>query len=435
MVNKLWRSLYSAVRLHRLAVDAYDRLDCELGIWSYPDRMIEEQELCKLKVFHRLIDQPLLSNLKHFAFCGSEHCLEELNGFLTGSRQLVQLELSLAFYGEVEVHLKLPRLKVLAFHKPNKQSSLLLDCPELCVMLYQEDPEKNLLKMKHPETIRKLETNMFGEKLVPFKGVECLVSRGETLEAIDRSSLRSLPRLKEFHYNEDISTVDRDTSFGPIYELRRRLRKFLDDVRELKGTDFQFRFFGFRMSKAMLDQIDFDGLLNYEIEVLYMKNYKLIEPDGALSFIRSVDYSYLMSVTGELPSCFYKKFTGILDVQTYGPIEDPNHLLLFLKLQILLRRLTLTRSGLGQAFYDQLPASARSLSMLFLNSENGQLNFSFIARFSRLEFLLMDAQLSWESLASLIACLDKLNKSCFSICLKDKKKRKRKEKEKKEKNF
>lgn len=438
MVCKLWRSLYSSYKIHRLAVmDSlgqfiyeHGAVDyCNLIKWSYPDRRIEDQELCQLITFRRLVDQPLLSNLKHLALSGLWFSLNGLSRVLTNS-QLVHLEFNIASLDDVELDLKLPKLQVLAFHYPNKHCSLSLDCPELRVLLYLEYRDVNLLKVKHPETIWTLETNMFGEKLTPFKNVECLVAK--RVESISKATLLSLPRLKELHCNESISSINNIFRGISIQDVLHNVREFLNNVRELKGADFQFQFSGFRMSEAMLDKLDFGSRWNLVNEWVYLRNYQLIESEGAFSFINSVDYSALMknAIGGELPSCFSRKFTGIQHVRT-GRVQDPVHFLRFLKSLSLLRSLILDQSGLGQEFYEQLPASAPSLRELILGVEEDhklernyayklnfklecKLNFAFIIHCSCLSRFSTESELSTKSLASLLGCLSK-SKSNFEF--------------------
>ena len=65
------------------------------------------------------------------------------------------------------------------------------------MLVYREFQDANLLHVKQPETIRKLETSMVNGELAPFRNVECLVTR--QFEAIRKATLQSLPKLKEFH--------------------------------------------------------------------------------------------------------------------------------------------------------------------------------------------------------------------------------------------
>ena len=207
---------------------------------------------------------------------------------------------------------------------------------------------------------------------------------------------------------------------GSLYHMKRTLREFLDDVEKLKGPEFKFSFAGFRLTKTMLYQIDF-GIQEDECvydEYVYLKNYKLFEPDATLGFIHTVDYNRLMSnVTGELPSCFFKKFPCIQQVRVEDAVQDANHFLHLLKSLSFLRRLTIHNSRLGQEFYDQLPASAHLLTTLRLYEYiQKQLYFGFIAQFSQLSSLSIgNERLNFESLASLVSCLVNLKEGHFDF--------------------
>ena len=174
------------------------------------------------------------------------------------------------------------------------------------MLVYNEHENARLLEVKHPETIRKLETNMFGPKLARFKNIESLLT--QKLEVISEATLLSLPRLKELHYSAPISELWRWNSSraGRLARVKGALRNFLDDVKLLKGSDFKFTFAGFQLTKVMLDQIDFGVKvivsfprgIRSECEVVsneyvYTRNYHLIEP-GAVHFVRSVACSRLM---------------------------------------------------------------------------------------------------------------------------------------------
>ena len=46
------------------------------------------------------------------------------------------------------------------------------------ILVYCNEPkDRNLLELKNPETIWKLNTNMIDSKLIPFKNVEFLVAQ------------------------------------------------------------------------------------------------------------------------------------------------------------------------------------------------------------------------------------------------------------------
>ena len=78
-------------------------------------RIIKENEVCSLKVFNRLTEQPLLSNLKHLALFRGDSSFEFDSKKLNKFGQLVHLDLDDAFLGKKKANLNLPELKFLAF--------------------------------------------------------------------------------------------------------------------------------------------------------------------------------------------------------------------------------------------------------------------------------------------------------------------------------
>ena len=74
-----------------------------------------------------------------------------------------------------KVTLNLPKLKILVFYWFELSPPLVVDCPMLSVLVYDGE-YKETVKLKHSETIRKLDTWMSGSKLAQFKNVECLVA-------------------------------------------------------------------------------------------------------------------------------------------------------------------------------------------------------------------------------------------------------------------
>ena len=422
LVNKRWNSIYAAFKLHRLAV-IDDQYEDDYHKWFNSNRPIQKAEWCCPTMFLRWTEKPLLSNLKQLLLYTHkfEFDLNKLNRF----RQLVHLEISVISSGEVKVNLNLSELKVLALHSWNDHHPLSIDCPLLNTLLYDGEVGLggvSLFEVKQPETIKKLDIGRSGPQLAPFKGVECLVTKKWT--AISKATLLSLPRLRELRYNENIEEIIGDellyNGVGTVDRVKRKLNEFLDDIKDLRGSDFRFTFSGFKLTKTMLNQINFCLQADEEIlhewvrkECVYMKNYQLIEP-GALDFISEVDYSLLLScVTREFPRCFFQKFTGIERVQVNAKVQDPDHFLWFLKSIRSLRSLGLQDTGLGQEFYDQLPVTARSLAKLYLRGEHceNELNFDFIGKLP-LSHLRINQVLPFQSFSSLVRWLGGLE-LCF----------------------
>ena len=414
LVNKRWNSIYEAFRLHRLV--AFDNFKSyKLGRWIHPDRRMDDQELCPLKIFDRLVEKPLLSNLKHLALL--DHATEFDTNKLNQLGQLVHLEI----INGMPVNLCLPKLKVLVFRSA-RSKPLSIDCPELNVLVYDEGSNQSLLEIKNPETIKKLVTNMFGPKLARFKGVECLVTR--EFQEISKATLLSLPRLNELRCNEEIRWYLNESE-GTIDGMKQALKGFLDDVELLRSADFKFTFAGFQLTKTMLDQIDFgvqDGSEDECDEYIYMKNYQLLSPDCQLDFIHNVDYTLLMLHAPEqIPDdFFFEKFAGLTSIEA-SEVRDENHFLRFIKSQRLLKELHLSVLQLSQTFYDQLPVLAPFLGYLALEDPDEtegedtelRLNFDFIGQFKRLAILRIEREVPFRSMISLVKSICKLGPGSF----------------------
>lgn len=177
-----------------VAVDCFDNCPNQ---WCHSNQTIQEEELCDLKMFVSLTGtpfSPLLLDLKQLALCGEslEFDLNELNKF----SRLVNLEINIKHLNENMVSLNLPRLKVLVFQPSNRYGNdhkrkngyynedtdfnlcpLEIDCPELNVLVYREQSlDQSELNVKHPKTIKWLDTNMADQKLALFKSVEHLMT-------------------------------------------------------------------------------------------------------------------------------------------------------------------------------------------------------------------------------------------------------------------
>ena len=423
LVNKRWHFIYSNFKLYSLVVTDNENVSHE---WYDSNQTIEKKCFCRPAMFLHLAEKPLLSNLKHLAIYkyDLEFDFNELNNF----QHLVYLEIDSFPYDQTKVHLNLPKLKVLVFDYFIAHCAVSINCPRLNTLVYREG-DVDLLEVKHPETIRKLVTDMFGTKLTPFKGVECLVT--EEFGAISSATLLSLPKLRELRYNESIAYLYK-TEFrgaGTVDRMRRALSGFVDELKKLKGSDFHFELAGFQLSKTILEQIDFvvqvveeEEEPSYEWvynEYVYMKNYHLIEP-GVLHFVRRVNYTRMLRhVTGEFPRCFSQKFTDIEWVYATAEVQDADHFLWFLNSLRTLKRIVLEDSELSQEFYDLLPASAPSLNELVLEEghcEDGlQVNFDFIGRLPRLAELIIQPAISSESVTSILRSFRKSARCFFYV--------------------
>ena len=64
---------------------------------------------------------------------------------------------------------------------------------------------RSLLDVKHPETIRLLDTGMRGPKLAQFRNVDCLVT--DEFEVLSKTTLLLLPSLKEVRFRCGVRSV------------------------------------------------------------------------------------------------------------------------------------------------------------------------------------------------------------------------------------
>ena len=430
-VNKLWHSIYADFRLDRLAAIHNPSICYGLSNegWKF-----KQKELCRIEFLNRLADRPLLSNLKYLILydSGNRFDINKLSRFF---KRLVHLEIG-GFLGENKLNLNLPKLKSLVVYKFFNNHLLSIDCPELNMLIYDRG-EGNLLEVKHPETIKKLEMNMVDQKLIRFENVESLATH--KFEAISRATLLSLPNLKELHYNANISSLwNYGSRVGTLDRVKEALREFMGHIERLKGSDFKFMFAGFQLTKPMLDQIDYgvkvevegDGREYEKVsnEYIYMNNYQLIEP-GALHFIRILNYSRLMNNAPEgTPDCFSQKFSRVEWVHVRGRVQDEAHLLRFLRSLSWLRCLNLCDQSLSQKFYDQLPESAPSLIQLNFNAlwhgkvieKELKLNFDFTEKLPYLSTVHIFRILSLESASSLVRRLGRFVDAIFDFQVKEK---------------
>lgn len=416
MVSKRWHSFYTVFKPYKLV--AIDRQFYSISKWCDSDWRTEDKELCQQEWFNGLAEQHLVSNLKHLVLINSnvtDFDPDKLNNF----KNLVHLEIEISQISRYEMNLNLPKLRVLAINWPNNMF-LSVDCPALRTLIYSEKNHKDddeLLDLKHPDTIKKLNTNMLGSKLARFKNVECLITN--EFKIISRDTLLLLPKLKELTYNKSVKNLipNFQNEVHQLKEIKRRLREFMNGVNKLSGSGFKFRFAGFQLTKKRLDEIDF-GLQErcvshpWQIgcdEYVYMKNYRLLNPDDNLEFIYHLYYTLLTkNAPKKIPKCFSKKLTRIRWFTIQGPIQDERDLLCFLKALSSLKKLILWPPQLpSQNFFDLLPESNRSFTEFYSPSSYNpgyelQLNFDFVGKLPLLSTIQIDSSLSLESLISLV---------------------------------
>lgn len=435
LVNKLWYALYARIRLDRLVV-IKDLDKCPFK-WRYSLRekkRIEERELCGPTMFARLIDRPMLCELKYLALMDP---IQIDPNQLKAFSQLVYLEIAIQSPTSMErynfqrgrpnpvrgnLNFNLSNLKVLAFSQCNASWAISIDCPQLSVLAYKELGNPNLLAVKRPDTIRKLYTSMGGSKLARFQNVECLIT--ERVKLISTQTIRSLPRLQELRYNATF-----EKAYGAygrsLSQLKSLWRALLDQATALRRYEFKLVYAGLHLSETTMDEVEVREQTKFDTEVVpneyfYMMNYPLI--DGSLEFVDRLDYSLLVGVSKEIPADFSETFSDVRLVVVNGAVQDPNHLLAFLNsLRRSLRNLHMDLPRLSQEFYDQLPPLANSLVKLVLKeSKEIQLSFDFINEIPNLSSLFVEQPLLPESFTSVVRCFSRLVEGSFGFVLKNK---------------
>lgn len=433
LVCKLWNWLISGIRIERLFVDA------DLDVterWFHSKRRCRESELCLPDQFVEQCKKPILSNLKYLKMNNRILWPSKLWAFhlnrLNAFRQLVQLEIDYNLTGNL--HLCLPNLVVLSLGWNNNKCEIKLDLPKLKVLRYDGREDNDRFRVEHPETVRVLESRLFGAKLAQFKGVECLRWTISENDILNESTLRNLKKLKELHYDLTIGSYE----YHGYEEVMQALREFMRRKRELGRSDLKVYFCGLLLIAEDLSDIDFglkvkNGKYLVSPERLYMTHYDRLKTD--MELVWQVDYNLLLSLVQVLPEDYFDRFNGIREVFAHCPVDE-QHFLDFLKKNPLLKWLVLYDSNLSQAFFDCLPEFC-SLGQFYLfgkirdrfNEEHSdeedseekdnkaskadeeneeeeiELDFSFLGKFARLIDIGISKSLSLKSIRSFVSAI------------------------------
>ena len=146
-------------------------------------------------------------------------------------------------------------------------------------MLRYELDGLDLLRVEYPETVRVLESRMFGAKLSQFKNVECLRCTSDDHGFLHESTLQNLKQLKEVHYDLTIDCF----GYADYEEVMQALKNFLKQKRklgrsDLKVYDFNKKFylnfsFGIYRNSGRI-RIKFDLISILTLFVLKFSNLK-----------------------------------------------------------------------------------------------------------------------------------------------------------------
>lgn len=412
-VCKFWNQLISYnVKVARLLVDA----DLEIAErWCHPNRPFAEPELCEPDLFVTHCKRPILSQLKCLKldnrreYGNKLHCFPAIK--LNCFRLLEQLEIN---YLPCEpVKLTFPNLRILSLNWRNSKIDVELDCPKLSVLQYGERDDKDLLRVKQPETIRVLQNEdtfcpMVGTKLIRFKNLEVIKYRMRGPDFLDRLTLQNLKQLKEIHY--DLIDLEENSD-----QTIRALKEFLGHRRALGRSKLVVFFVGLQIGKDDLSDIDLGSVVRNEknlisYEKLHMKHYDRLQEE--LAFVYEVDYSALISLVGVLPKDYFRRFSDLRWVKATCPVNEANFLE-FIKQCYNLEHFAIHNCDLSQQFFDQLGRLC-SFTNFYLSEDEErrrtetQLEFSFIGKFTRLFHMAVEKDLSLNSLRTLLTSLGKL---------------------------
>lgn len=422
-VCSLWNELIGTMKIERLFVslnlDAKER-------WYYSSRPCRTVEFCHPRLFIAQCKKPILSNLKYLKFntdiaiwnIGSsvDFDLNEVNTF----SGLVQLEMA---FSCGNLNLNLPNLEVLSLDPGNYLYEIHLNCRRLRVLSYGEAYDKDLLRVEHPDSVRVLESQMYGARLARFRHLECLRRTSFQFGFLDVTTMLKLKKLKAFHYDHSIDAfVNNDFD-----KIKRILKNFMQQKRMAGRSALKFYFAGLQLIDEKLDDIDFcletrNGRDFIAAERLYTKHYDRLQDE--LEFVQEVNYSRLFRLVDGLPADYFRRFCNLRMVTAECPLNE-QHLLDFLKRVNWLRWLTLY--GLAsQAFFDSLPHFF-SLSHFYLYAQTDkqidrdtehnrpenqeiELDFSFLGKFEKLNRFEIERSLSLESARTLISAFQSLTR-------------------------
>ena len=408
LVNKRWHSIFNDFKVHDLAVQ--DMVLVGINKWTFPCSPFLDHELCDLNLFNRFARRPQLSNLNRLALlCDGP----------VSTNQLIQF----SRLQHLEIHtpgptLNHPNLEVLVIHKRNSDP-LTINSPKLRVLAYEE--EQDLIRVVHPATIKKLDTDMLAPKLKQFLNVECLVTWD--MNAINKATLQSLPSLKKLHFDLDIqdafSLFSTNQTGSSLARMKRKLNKVLESAQRRAGFEFQFA--GFDATEIMANRIEFDvqrvqgqdeTVFN---ESVYLRNFDRIQPN-VLTFVRNLNYNLMMrnaaeDQAGHLPAGFFEKFAGLDLVDAGGVIQNEQHFRWFLESARPLVTLYLNGSQLGVDFFGDLAKlhpSLQELHMDALDQAARPVDLTFLKGLQELKTLQIRGVMSTEHVRMFIDLLDDL---------------------------
>ena len=311
---------------------------------------------------------------------------------------LKYLEIETPSSGEYFSVFNTPCLEVFIYRNSNKNHGIKIDAPNLRELTYDESCPLNedLLMLTYPESIRILKTNMYGNKILRFTGLESLMTKDiKTLDdAIEQHRYRQT--LKKICYAEDI--IGNQAEGGNLIENAKAIiRDLIERLKEYKCPEIEFQYGGFRfdLDETLIDKIKWSCFHNRKklVYEIYEMNSHLLDPE-AMSHLEGF-WMYKNFMTNKLAT----KLTGITKLVTEH-VEDENDLLEFIGNLKLLDSLQLEHRQ-SQEFYNKLPEKASKLIVLILqrqyDTNSWNLNLKFLERLPRLILLEFHVRITRET--------------------------------------
>lgn len=396
-VNRRWYSIVDAFKVRRLTV--------------YDDEEFEgPADPCHPDLFAHLAHSVLLSGLMYLRL---EHQPDVYLGKLNSFRQLKELVIGFDLSDIRQLNLDLPNLRRLKVHYTNGHCRISLDCANLQELYYLEHEDVDLLDIRHPETVRTLQSTFHGAKLARFKAIEFyeVFCYDNSYRLFEESTALDLASLRTVAFNGNLRRLLQENHFtrpGDEWTLLRSILSTFDKRRqESRRSDLVVYFAGVRLTSETIAYlaVDEDELA----DEFLMKNYAHLQKE--LPFVTEISYSRLMSLTDELPADYFERFCGIERICVRGPVKDAEHFTWFLKKlnekNPIFEELDLQDPGLPQSFYDQLSSFA-SLTGFWL-SEKNDLDYSFLRKFERLMWWDFSQEMSAAQAASLLRVFEHLH--------------------------
>lgn len=388
LVSKKWYSFISEMRFDELIVS---RQFIYSNSWFHTYKSINLKNLIQCRKFDFFDFDSFrrnFLNLKYLKiYCYTDRSaldFERLNRF----ERLIHLELGYAGEESAKQNLclRLPNLEILKiknyFGQPDK---LIIDCPRLNVLSCFDLDDVSIDQSTIASSIRHLEVKKFNHKLRKLVNLECLRWVNMSTElSCEFSSFT--PRykdqlftfmpvgLKELHLN--------DEQIGDVFKLENDCRLCIGHF--LKERIVQKRHHNLKIYLEDVRLSTYKPIDEYKFNArkyltLFYENYEQLA--DRVPCYNQIDYDDLMQVFGEIPANFFRKFINIQKVRSKNT-KNPMHFYWFISNLYNLNDLHLYTPGLGQAFYNRLPAIAPRLTHFYLAERiDLELKYDFVLRF------------------------------------------------------